>query len=167
MAILKTIAVGVVLHGLFTVTIPWLVLRQTTMWPSLPLGPVRWVGVALIAFGAYLYVWCVAYLLKHQTSAVPGQQPQHLQMSGWYGRVRHPLLLGVVAILLGEAIFFSSIALLGYALVYWLWLHLFVTLREERELREAFGDAYTTYAREVPRWLPRLRSRACRTSELR
>lgn len=157
MTVLKTIAVGVVLHGLFTVTIPWVLLRHTAAWAPLPLGPLRWVGVGLVAFGAYLYVWSVVYLLRHQTSAIPGERPAHLQVSGWYGRVRHPLLLGVVAILLGEAIGFASLALLVYALSYWLWLHAFVTLREERDLREAFGDAYTAYARAVPRWLPRLR----------
>lgn len=48
---------------------------------------------------------------------------------GWYGRTRHPLLLGVVAILFGEAAFFSSLALLGYALAYWLWLTAFVALK--------------------------------------
>jgi protein-S-isoprenylcysteine O-methyltransferase Ste14 len=146
-----------VLHGLFTITVPWLLLRHSTAWPALPLGPLRWVGGALVAFGAYLYVWSVAYLLKRQTSAIPGERPARLQVSGWYGRVRHPLLLGVVAILLGEAIWFASLALLAYALSYWLWLHVFVTVREERDLREAFGDAYASYAREVPRWLPRLR----------
>ena len=156
MAVLKPIAVGVVLHGVFTVTIPWLLLRQTAGWPAIPLGPLRWVGVGLVAFGAYLYVWSLVYLLQHETSAVPGQPPAHLQVSGWYRRVRHPLLLGVVAILLGETVWFASVALLAYALCYWLWLHVFVTLREERDLQAAFGDAYGAYAREVPRWLPRL-----------
>ena len=78
---------------------------------------------------------------------------------GWYGRTRHPLLLGVVAILFGEAVFFSSLALLGYALAYWLWLTLFVALREEPDLRRTFGSSYDAYCREVPRWLPGIRRR--------
>ncbi|WP_419162233.1 methyltransferase family protein [Candidatus Palauibacter sp.] len=74
-----------------------------------------------------------------------------LVTDGWYARTRHPLLLGVVLILLGEALFFSSAALLSYALAYWLWLTVFVVLKEEPDLRRIF-DAY---CRDVPRWIPR------------
>jgi len=156
MTVLKTVAAGVVLHGLFTVTIPWVLLARTATWPRLPIGPLRWIGAGCIVFGAYLYVWSLVFLLRHETSAIPGQRPAQLQVSGWYARVRHPLLLGVVAILFGEAVAFASPALLGYALLYWAWLHVFVMVREERDLRQAFGDAYEAYAREVPRWLPRV-----------
>ena len=45
----------------------------------------------------------------------------------------------MVAILFGEAVFFSSLALLGYALAYCLWLTAFVALKEEPDLRRTFG----------------------------
>ena len=87
---------------------------------------------------------------------MPGREATALLTHGWYGHTRHPLLLGVVAILLGEAVFFSSLALLGYALVYWLWLTLFVALKEEPDLRRTFGADYDAYCREVPRWIPKV-----------
>lgn len=59
------------------------------------------------------------------------------------------------AILLAEAVFFSSAALLAYALAYWLWLTLFVVLKEEPDLRRTFGEAFDDYCRDVPRWMPR------------
>lgn len=71
-------------------------------------------------------------------------------------RTRHPLLLGVVAILFGEAVFFSSLVLLAYALAYWLCLTAFVALKEEPDLRRTFGPSYDAYCREVPRWIPKL-----------
>jgi protein-S-isoprenylcysteine O-methyltransferase Ste14 len=156
---LKTIAIAVLLHGVFTIGIPWLLFAATrdTAWTRLPLGPLRWIGPLLVACGAYLYVWSVARLISRQTSALPGQAPTALARDGWYARVRHPLLLGVVLILLGEAIATASLALLAYALLYWLWLHAFVTRREEPELVTAFGDAYRDYCRRVPRWIPRVR----------
>ena len=156
---LKTIAIAVALHGVFTVSLPWLILTATSdsSWAWLPLGPLRWLGPALIAFGVYLYVWSVARLISRQTSALPGQAPTALECDGWYARVRHPLLLGVILILLGEAIAFASLALLAYALLYWLWLHVFVTRREEPELVAAFGQAYREYCQRVPRWIPRVR----------
>jgi protein-S-isoprenylcysteine O-methyltransferase Ste14 len=94
-------------------------------------------------------------LLQRDTSALPGVAPTALDTSGWYGRTRNPLLLGVVAIQLGTALVAASLALLAYALLYWLWLHAFVTRREEPDMKRAFGDAYTRYAAAVPRWIPR------------
>src|SRR5262249_60487464 len=43
MTVLKTVATGAVLHGLFTVTIPWVLFTHTATWPRLPIGPLRWI----------------------------------------------------------------------------------------------------------------------------
>jgi protein-S-isoprenylcysteine O-methyltransferase Ste14 len=152
----KTIAAALVLHALFTISIPWLIVwwSADARWAVVPIGPLRWVGAALVGFGIYLYVWSLGRLLARRTAALPGLMPTTLQTSGWYARVRNPLLLGVVAILLGEAVFFASLPLLVYACIYWLQLHWFVVVREERDLRRAFGAAFDAYAREVPRWIP-------------
>jgi protein-S-isoprenylcysteine O-methyltransferase Ste14 len=155
--LLKTGAAALFLSALFLVTIPWLIVRHSaaTSLSQPAVIPIRLLGVALIAFGVYLYVWSVRRLLARATSALPGVAPTNLETAGWYGRVRHPLLLGVVAVLHGEAALFVSVPLLAYALLYWLWLHLFVTLKEERDLQRAFGNAYSAYMQQVPRWIPR------------
>ena len=157
----KTIAIAVALHALFTVSLPWWIWTRTRDAESwrLPLGRLHWLGAPLIAFGVYLYLWSIAHLLARDTSAIPGQRASVLETDGWYGMVRHPLLLGVVAILLGEAIAAQSLALLFYALTYWLWLHVFVVRREEVDMVATFGEAYRAYAARVPRWLPRWRTR--------
>lgn len=152
------VATAIVLHGVFTVGLPALILGLT---PGLAIlhadiGSARWLGAGLAGFGTYLYLWSAAQLLRRRTSAMPGREATALLTHGWYGHTRHPLLLGVVAILLGEAVFFSSLALLGYALVYWLWLTLFVALKEEPDLRRTFGADYDAYCREVPRWIPKV-----------
>ena len=157
-------ATAVVLNTVFAVGLPLLVLRLTAG-PAIlnpDIGAARWLGAGLGAFGIYLYLWSAVHLLRRGTSAVPGTEATVLVTHGWYGRTRHPLLLGVVTILSGEAVFFSSLALLGYALVYWLWLTAFVALKEEPDLRRTFGADYDAYCREVPRWIPRLSRRAHR-----
>jgi protein-S-isoprenylcysteine O-methyltransferase Ste14 len=159
--VLETIVVALVLHGVFSVTVPYAILAGTDelAWTQIGLGPVRWAGVAVVAFGIYLYIWSLVALLRSKTSAIPGQKASHLRTDSWYGRVRHPLLLGVVLILYGEAITFDSWALVAYATLYWGWLTLFVARKEEPELREVFGEAYDAYCEKVPRWIPRLRKR--------
>jgi protein-S-isoprenylcysteine O-methyltransferase Ste14 len=156
-AVAKTVLVALVLSAVFLITIPWLIIRSTEAVIAANRLPLRLVGLALIGFGVYLYAWSVRHLLARETSALPGVTPSQLETSGWYGRVRHPLLLGVVAVLLGEAALFASLPLLTYALIYWLWLHVFVTRKEEPDLLAAFGDAYHSYTQEVPRWIPSFR----------
>jgi len=156
--VLYTVGIAVALHAVFTIGIPWMLLDVTkdVRWLVVSLGPLRWVGVGLILAGAYLYIAIVARLLSRNTSALPGQSPKVLETNSWYGHVRHPLLLGVVLILIGEAMAAQSLILLGYAVIYWVWLNFFVARYEEPELRATFGEAYASYCRDVPRWIPRL-----------
>ena len=50
--IARTTAVAVVLHGAFTVGVPWLILRKTSDWPELPIGELRHAGWVLVGIGA-------------------------------------------------------------------------------------------------------------------
>ena len=59
---------------------------------------------------------------------------------------------GVVALILGEAGLFRSVALVEYALLVLVLFHLFVVLYEEPALESQFGEAYRAYRRAVPRW---------------
>jgi len=52
---------------------------------------------------------------------------------------------------------FGSVALLAYAAVAFLVVHLFVLAYEEPTLRRQFGESYRTYQANVRRWWPRLR----------
>ena len=160
-AVVAFVATAIVLHGVFTVGLPALILGRTEGMAMLhpDIGPARWLGAGLAAFGIHLYLWSAVHLLRRRTSATPGREATVLLTHGWYGRTRHPLLPGVVAILFGEAVFFSSLALLAYALAYWLWLTAFVALREEPDLRRTFGADYDAYCREVPRWIPKVSRR--------
>ena len=162
-AALRTALAAIALHGVFTVGIPALLLRSTRASPFVvDIGSLRWLGVVAFGFGLYLYVWAAVRLVRRRTSAIPGVAPTALVTEGWYARTRHPLLFGVVLILIGEAVFSSSPWLLMYALGYWLWLAVFVVLREEPDLRRVFGEAFDDYCRDVPRWIPRPRRPATR-----
>lgn len=88
----------------------------------------------------------------------PSRYPGRLLTEGIYSRIRHPRYVEVVVGTLAYALFAN------YAGSYVLWLLLCPTLLlivrlEERELRERFGAAWTEYARQVPRFLPRWRKR--------
>jgi len=56
--------------------------------------------------------------------------------------------------LAGAALYYQSIALLGYAAVFLIVMQGFVVLYEEPTLRRTFGNEYEAYCRQVGRWWP-------------
>ncbi len=68
--------------------------------------------------------------------------------------MRNPIYIGIVLIILGEALLFDSIPLAGYAVLLLALFHLRVVLHEEPQLRKKFGSSYVEYCAAVPRWVP-------------
>ena len=71
----------------------------------------------------------------------PIDAPRQLVVSGLYRFTRNPMYNGVVAVLLGQAWFFSSVRLLEYAATVLVCFHLFVVLYEEPSLESRFGES--------------------------
>jgi protein-S-isoprenylcysteine O-methyltransferase Ste14 len=128
-------------------------------WPR-PDGPIvlTVAGAILIVGGLLLLLECFArFALQGRGTPAPVAPPTKLVVTGPYRRVRNPMYVAVVAIILGQAALFGSLPLLVYAGVVWLGFHLFVLAYEEPTLRQTFPQDYAAFFAAVPRWLPRLR----------
>ncbi len=158
---MKTTLVALLLHGVFTIAFPYLILQLTARfdWLHFDIG-VGFVGWVVVALGALLYAVAGYELLAlSKTGATPLEEPTRLRTGGLYGWSRNPMLLGVVVVLIGESLAFQSLALIAYAVLYWCWLTAFLVLIEEPAMRRKFGDGFDRYRRRVPRWFLRLRPR--------
>jgi protein-S-isoprenylcysteine O-methyltransferase Ste14 len=155
MIALKTIIFTILVPGTVAFVIPWFILGQT---PSVEtVSPSPWLlGLPLLLAGIALYLWCAgAFTFIGKGTPAPIDAPVFLVRDGPYQWVRNPMYIGVLAIIVGQAILFHSVALLGYALLVWVAVHLFVIFVEEPSLRSQFGESYDAYLGVVPRWLPR------------
>ena len=78
------------------------------------------------------------------------------RLSCWAPRhVRNPMITGVLAILLGEAVLLGSAALLVWFGAFFTVNAIWMPLVEEPGLVERFGDDYRrSLTRAVPRWIP-------------
>ena len=128
-------------------------------WRAEPGPPaLRGLGLAVIAAGLYLLLECFGrFALQGRGTPAPIAPPERLVITGPYRRVRNPMYVAVVALILGQAALFADLRLLGYAALIWLAFHFFVLLYEEPTLRRTFPADYATFTAAVPRWLPRLR----------
>jgi protein-S-isoprenylcysteine O-methyltransferase Ste14 len=151
---------------LFTFVVPATVAVYVPLWlaPEAPLGPARlgpawrWLALAPLAAGLCVYTWCVWDFASFGSGTpAPVDAPKRLVVRGLYRYVRNPMYVGVLLVILGWAVWFASLDLLGYAVLVGIVFHLFVTSYEEPVLRHRFGADYERYAATVNRWLPRLR----------
>jgi protein-S-isoprenylcysteine O-methyltransferase Ste14 len=67
--------------------------------------------------------------------------------------------VGVFLIFLGHFLWFGTWALLLYAVMAFIGVHAFVVLVEEPNLKSKFGEAYEAYLQQVPRWIPRWKTK--------
>ncbi|HEX5761394.1 MAG TPA: isoprenylcysteine carboxylmethyltransferase family protein [Thermoanaerobaculia bacterium] len=148
---------------LFTIVVPGTVTVLLPIWVLRGSGdgaPERWGAPQLLALlplaaGAAVLLRCIwEFGRVGRGTPAPFDPPKELVVSGLYRYVRNPMYLGVLLILLGEALFFQSRALLVYAAACGLLYHLIVLLYEEPALTRSFGDSYARYRRSVGRWLP-------------
>jgi protein-S-isoprenylcysteine O-methyltransferase Ste14 len=141
---------------MFFLLFPALVLwgSGASLWP--PPGPQRWIGGAiLVAAHALLLGPVRAFIVEGRGTPAPFAPPGELVRSGLYRRVRNPMYLVYLAIVVGEAILYRSLPLTLYACLFFALEHAYVVGFEEHELRGRFGAEYDVYCARVGRWLPR------------
>ena len=150
---------------LFTVIVPGTV----AVWVPLYLvggsaatsGPARLGGGALLALGAAIYAWCVwDFATFGRGTPAPIDAPKRLVVRGLYHWTRNPMYVGVLCVILGQAVWFTASTLLLYALGVAACFYSFVRFYEEPALRRLFGAEYEDYCSRVGRWLPRFAARA-------
>ncbi len=116
------------------------------------------IGIILIFTGLLVMaVTILSFIRIGKGTLAPWNPTQNLVTSGMYRFVRNPMIMGVLAVLIGESICIISLKILLWALVFFIINNIFFVTYEEPNLKKKFGDHYLQYKRNVPRWIPRLK----------
>jgi protein-S-isoprenylcysteine O-methyltransferase Ste14 len=155
MLALRSLFFTIVVPGTVAVLIPYLIVSRGGARLGGPWTTAQLLSLAPLAMGATILLWCIwDFAAKGRGTLAPIDPPKQLVVQGLYRYVRNPMYLGVLLLLLGEAAFFRSTALLQYSLAWFVVVNLVVVLYEEPSLRSRFGDSYDRYRHSVHRWLP-------------
>jgi protein-S-isoprenylcysteine O-methyltransferase Ste14 len=73
-----------------------------------------------------------------------------------YRYVRNPMIIGVIIVLIGESIAILSFKIFIWVTIFFIMNNIYFLLYEEPDLLKKFGDEYSEYKKNVPRWIPRL-----------
>ncbi|MEW6634313.1 MAG: isoprenylcysteine carboxylmethyltransferase family protein [Pseudomonadota bacterium] len=142
--------------GVVAGLVPWLLTDRyriplSTVPGSVPAGWVLVVGAAAILLHAF-----ARFALEGLGTPAPLAPTEKLVVGGIYRHVRNPMYVAVLSIILGQALLFSSWAVIVYGLVAAAAMISFVRLYEEPTLARRYGAEYDVYRRNVPGWVPRL-----------
>jgi protein-S-isoprenylcysteine O-methyltransferase Ste14 len=113
-------------------------------------------AVLLIAAVVVLVRAFARFVVEGGGTPAPVAPTERLVVGGDYRFVRNPMYFAVVTAVLGQAMIFVSLALLGYALTVWAIMAAFVRWYEEPLLLKRYGDDYQRYRQAVRAWVPRL-----------
>ncbi len=145
----------VVAPGTVVGLIPWLITRWEIT-DSTPVWRVAQVlGVLLIVIGLVPVVHAFAQFAKAGGTPMPIAPTERLVVTGFNRYVRNPMYVGLIVVILGQALLFGSLWLVLYAAIAWVITASFVRLYEEPTLLRQYGSQYEEYRRNVHAWLPR------------
>ncbi len=136
------LALGGFLEWLFPSTLPWL---------SMPVGLALGIGLGAAGFG---FMMLAHEKFKKVGTHVPTNLPAtELVVRGAYQVSRNPMYVGGSAFFLGLGLTAGSLWMLAAYIPMAVYLVLYVVPREEAYMERTYGEAYTTYCRNVRRWL--------------
>jgi Putative protein-S-isoprenylcysteine methyltransferase len=113
-------------------------------------------GLIALLCGMFLSGWSMMlfYQIGKGTPA-PWAAPKHLVVQGPYKFVRNPMIIGVILILLAEALVLNTRYIFYWAVVFFILNNIYFHYFEEKQLERTFGKEYLDYKKKVPMWLPK------------
>ena len=111
------------------------------------------VGTILIIFGIIINIWADAIFKKSKTTVKPHETPTSLETAGPFRISRHPMYLGMAAILLGASIVLGSTITFIFPVIFVILIEMIFIPLEEKNLDKQFNTKYIAYKKKVRRWI--------------
>jgi protein-S-isoprenylcysteine O-methyltransferase Ste14 len=157
-AILGSVLFFLIAPAFVAGVVPWWMTHWSFGPPILHFPAGRVFGAFLILVGIPPLLDSFArFALEGLGTPAPVAPTEHLVITGFYRHVRNPMYVGVVAVVLGQALLCGNLRVLIYGFLLWGAFHLFVISYEEPTLRKSFASEYQEFSSHVPRWIPRVK----------
>jgi protein-S-isoprenylcysteine O-methyltransferase Ste14 len=112
------------------------------------------IGTLLAFWGLFLSNSASKKFKEENTEIFPTSPTNRvLIIDGLYKKTRNPLYLGMVLLMLGIGVLFSSPSVLVATLLHFTVLHFLFIPFEEKKMENQFGEKYRVYKRSVRRWI--------------
>ena len=118
------------------------------------LSSFQYIAIFILAAGIAILFYCIGlFIVKGKGTLSLADPTKKLVVSGLYKFSRNPMYIGVMLMLIGEAVLFSSSSLWLYTIIAFIAFNLFIIYHEEPRLKRDFGTEYQQYLKTARRWL--------------
>lgn len=142
------------------IILPWLIISFTNTGTVLVYNKFLQtiIGILILLVGLQLTISSILLFIKvGKGSLAPWDPTQKLVVAGPYRYTRNPMIIGVLFIIFAESLFWGSLGLIVYAILFFLLNTVYFKFSEEPGLIKRFGKDYIEYRKNVPMWIPKLR----------
>src|SRR5215475_10114719 len=130
-ASLGSLAFFIVAPGTILGFVPWCLTQWRIGPPFFGIAPLRWVGAALIVLGLLPLLSSFArFAWDGLGTPAPIAPPTKLVVTGFFRRVRNPIYVALLVILLGEALLFGDERVAEWGVFFWLFTFAWVVFLE-------------------------------------
>jgi len=147
-------------HLLSILILPFMMAGMIPRWIEGP-KPIRGsvpeqiAGALIFLAGFFLFAWCVSlFAVRGKGTLAPWDPPKKFVAIGPYLHTRNPMITGVLAMIIGQAVFHRSLNVALWALAFFVINQVTFLMIEEPGLERRFGQDYMRYKQQVPRWIP-------------
>lgn len=127
----------------------WLIVPR----PMVFVFPYTLFGIVPLILGIILNLWSDQYLRNYKTTVKPNEIPSALITSGPFSVSRHLMYLGMMLLLLGEAMILGSVITFLMPFMFMMIMQYQFIPLEENMLDQCFADEFKGYKKQVRRWL--------------
>lgn len=115
-------------------------------------------GIIIMSTGMVVIIKTIHMFIRiGRGTLAPWDPTRNLITGSLYGYVRNPMILGVLTVLIGESILFTSLSIAVWSILFFIINTVYFIFSEEPGLEKKFGKEYYEYKKNVPRWIPRLK----------
>jgi len=141
-------------YAIISVVLMWLLSRYYPVLETIKQWPVV-VGSVMILVGALIDLLAIVQFRKAKTTINPlrPESTSRLITTGLYAHTRNPMYVGMLMCLIGVALLLRSLSPLLVLSLFVLVVTVIQIIPEENALHKIFGDEFTHYKQNVPRWL--------------
>jgi protein-S-isoprenylcysteine O-methyltransferase Ste14 len=151
--LLRNLFFTILQPGMVAGVIPYYLLRKQISEITKPWQILHYISLVLFAIGFVITILCILRFAREGRGTLSPVDPtKRLVIHGLYRFSRNPMYVGVMLMLIGEAMFFRS-GLWIYAGIIFAAFHTFILIHEEPRLRRDFGEEYVQYCKKVRRWI--------------
>jgi protein-S-isoprenylcysteine O-methyltransferase Ste14 len=152
---LRNLIFTILQPGVVAGLVPYLIIRdKIEEILSLPFAWFHFLGILIFTIGLFVTLHCITrFAIDGKGTLSPADPTKKLVVRGLYKYTRNPMYVGVMLMLIGEAIFFASFRLVIYSGLVFSALTIFVIYFEEPRLKRDFGEEYEAYRKQVKRWI--------------